>query len=66
MDKGRGRPPQYVEHNGHTIAGLSCKSDGRYYSTHNDPDTGKRVYFGYELAEAVRWFRAWKQRQETA
>lgn len=65
MDRGRrGRPPQYVERNGRTVVGLSCKSDGRYYSTHNDPGTGKRVYFGYELVGAIRKFRAWMRYQE--
>jgi hypothetical protein len=62
MYRGPGRPPQYVEYNGRTVVGLSLKSDGRYYSTHNDPLTGKRVYFGYDLADAVKAFRAWKRR----
>ncbi len=68
-----GRPPQYVRFNGHTIKGLSGPKpplevetgsdrypDGRYYSTHGDPRTGKREYFGRDLAEAVRLFRIWK------
>lgn len=63
--KGPGRPPQYVEFEGHIIVGLSGPKspvdvDGRYYSTHGDPKTGKREYFGRDLEEAVRRFRYWK------
>lgn len=62
-----GRPPMYVEYGGRTITGLSgpkapISTDGRYYSTHNDPTTGRREYFGRELEEAVRLFRAWRRR----
>lgn len=62
-----GRPPQYVQFNGCTIRGLSgpkspLDTDGRYYSTHNDLRTGKREYFGRDLAEAVKSFQAWKRR----
>lgn len=72
--KKSGRPPQYVEFEGHTIVGLSGPKsplevensntypDGRYYSSHNDPKSGRREYFGRDLAEAVRLFRAWKRR----
>ena len=69
--KKSGRPPHYVQFEGRTIAGLSGPKppleveedsgryvDGRYYSTHGDP----REYFGRDLAEAVRLFRAWKRR----
>lgn len=61
-----GRPPQYVRFEGLTIVGLSGPKppldvDGRYYSSHNDP-AGKRKYFGRDLEEAVRLFRAWKRR----
>lgn len=74
--KKSGRPPQYVEFEGRTIVGLSGPKpplevedsniypDGRYYSTHNDPTTGRREYFGRDLAEAVKLFRAWKRRIE--
>lgn len=70
-----GRPPKYVEHEGATIKGLSgpkpplknnLKSgvykDGRFYSTHNDPRTGMREYFGTDLDYAVRKFKSWKRR----
>ncbi len=62
-----GRPPQYVQFEGRVVQGLSgpkspLETDGRYYSTHNDPDTGKREYFGRDLEEALRLFRAWKRR----
>lgn len=62
-----GRPAQYVKFEGGIIVGLSgpkspADIDGRYYSSHNDPLTGMREYFGRELGEAVRLFRAWKRR----
>ena len=62
-----GRPPQYVQFEGRTIEGLSGPKspldvDGRYYSSHNDPATGKREYFGRDLEEAVKLFRSWKRR----
>lgn len=69
--RGPGRPPRYVQYEGKTIKGLSGPkppltsssgswADGRYYSTHNDPRTENRVYFGTDLDEAVRAFRRWK------
>lgn len=65
--KGPGRPPQYVQFEERIIVGLSGPKspvhvDGRYYSTHNDPFTGRREYFGRELGEAVKLFRAWQLR----
>lgn len=62
-----GRPPQYVQFEGRTITGLSGPKapldvDGRYYSTHNDPHTGRREYFGRDLMEAVKLFVSWKRR----
>lgn len=57
-----GRPPEYVEYDGETVKGLSLKTDGRYYSTHNHPKTGKREYFGTELDYAVRLFKSWRRR----
>ncbi len=57
----RGRPPQYVKHNGKFVRGLSLKSDGRFYTTHNDPVSGLRVYFGRELENAIRLFRRWRR-----
>lgn len=72
--KKSGRPPQYVQFDGCTIEGLSGPKpplevadsdrypDGRYYSTHNCPITGRRMYFGRNLEEAVKLFRAWKRR----
>lgn len=65
--KKSGRPPQYVQFGGRAVRGLSgpkspLDTDGRYYSTHNDPGTGNREYFGRDLAEAVGLFRAWKRR----
>lgn len=72
-----GRPPQYVQFEGLIIVGLSGPKpplevdadsdvypDGRYYSTHNDPTTGKREYFGRNLEEAVRLFKVWKHRRQ--
>lgn len=73
--KKSGRPPQYVTFEGLLIEGLSGPKpplevdadsdsypDGRYYSTHNDPATGRREYFGRDLEEAVILFRAWRRR----
>ena len=65
--KKSGRPPQYVQFEGRPVKGLSgpkspLDTDGRYYSTHNDPSTGKREYFGRDLAEAVRLFGVWQRR----
>lgn len=62
-----GRPPQYVRFEGCPIKGLSGPKspldvDGRYYSTHNDPATGKREYFGRDLEEAVKLFLSWNKR----
>jgi len=70
VKRGPGRPPQYVSYKGHPIIGLSGPkppltapeggwADGRYYSTKNDPRTGKRVYFGSDLEFAVTAFRRW-------
>lgn len=74
--KKSGRPPQYVQFEGRTIVGLSGPKppieveagsdrypDGRYYSTHNCPITGRREYFGRDLEEAVRLFREWKRQK---
>lgn len=74
--KKSGRPAQYVVFEGRTIVGLSGPKppidveegsdrypDGRYYSTHNDPKTGRREYFGRDLEEAVKLFRAWETRR---
>ena len=58
----KGRPPIYVRLNNQTVKGLSLKSDGRYYSTHNHPKTRLRIYFGYELDGAVRAFRSWQRK----
>lgn len=63
-----GRPPKYVttfqKINGKRmkviIAGMSQKSDGRYYTSHNDPVTNLRKYFGSDLKEAIARFRAWE------
>lgn len=62
-----GRPPQYVQFKGRIIQGLSgpkspLDTDGRYYSSHNDPNTGRREYFGRNKAEAVKLFKAWNRR----
>jgi len=62
----KGRPPLYVQLDGRIVEGLSgpkspVSVDGRYYSTHNDPVTGKRIYFGCDLDEAVELFEEWKQ-----
>ena len=59
-----GRPPRYVRFKGKIIIGLSGPKspldvDGRYYSTHNDPITGRRRYFGRDLKEAVKLFKDW-------
>lgn len=69
--RGPGRPPQYVKFNGRIIVGLSgpkspVGEDGRYYTTHNCPLTGNRVYFGRDLEEAVRQFRAWQRQVKKA
>lgn len=66
--KKAGRPAQYVQFEGRTIGGLSGPKspidvDGRYYSTHNDPLTRRREYFGRDLEEAVRLFAAWKRKK---
>jgi len=63
-----GRPPKYVEFEGETIFGLSGPKaptlrDGRFYSTHNDPKTGKREYFGTDLSRAVILFKLWVNRK---
>lgn len=68
--RGPGRPPRYVRYKGRIVVGLSGPKppltadnggwpDGRYYSTHNDPKTGRRVYFGTDLAKAVELFDEW-------
>jgi hypothetical protein len=54
-----GRPPEYVSYHTKIVEGLSKKSDGRYYCTHNDPRTGKRVYFGTKLSDAVAAYKKW-------
>lgn len=74
VKRGPGRPPQYVQYKGQIVVGLSGPkpplesspeegrwADGRYYSTHNDPRDGSRVYFGNDLAEAVTAFRKWQR-----
>lgn len=58
-EKRGGRPTAYVVYNDQIIMGLSLKSDGRYYTTHNHPKTRKRIYFGRELPEAVQAFEKW-------
>lgn len=64
--KGPGRPARYVQFEGRTIVGLSGPKspidvDGRYYSTHNNPITGHREYFGRDLKVAVRLFNVWNR-----
>lgn len=71
----RGRPADYVTHNGQPIVGLSRmpatvkrkrpdgsiteKPDGRYYATASNP----RTYFGADFASALQRFEAWQARQ---
>ncbi len=68
--RGPGRPPKYVTFDGKTVVGLSFKNpeqrrsegntySGRYYAP--SPITGKRVYFGSGLAQAVKRFRSWRR-----
>lgn len=67
----RGRPPNYVkDSNAHEVVGLSPlpvrNKAGellryRYYATYSKP----RVYFGYEIKEAIAAFRCWQSKQRS-
>jgi len=62
--KKAGRPPKYVKDHGNEIVGLSGPKapvdvDGRYYTTHNDPKTGLREYFGRNKKTAIALFKVW-------
>ena len=64
--RGQGRPPKFVIYNGRMVQGLSYQTKTqRFYATYSQARTGNRVYFGYEIQQAVREFRQWKRGQKT-
>ncbi len=63
--RGNGRPPKFILHKGRMVKGLSYqKATQRFYATYSCVATGKRIYFGYEIDQAVKAFRRWIRKQK--